>query len=221
MTERNKTILQLFIGTAGAFAGLLAVNGISRHIIMNLPISRRMILLIAVYWLIAAVPAVIMISAKDKPADYGFTKEKIASQTAAGIVIGLCMSFVLTLIPIFAGKGDWVDNGHNYTKLWQFIYDFVYYIAAVGLTEEFVFRGFICGKVKKLSGSTAAAIIVSSLLFGLFHFLSGNVIQIFATGFLGVIFCLCREKIKGCTLLSLIIAHGIYDALITVWAYVF
>lgn len=221
MTEHKKTILHLTLGTAGAFAGLLVVNALNRHIIMNLSLGWRMVLMIVVYWLIAAIPAVIMLISKDKPADYGFTKEKIGSQIVCGIIIGLCMSFVLTLIPIFAGKGEWVNNGHNYTKLWQFIYDFVYFIAAVGLTEEFVFRGFICYKIRKLGGATPLTVIVSSLLFGLFHFLSGNVIQIFTTGFIGVILCLCREKVKSCTLLSLIIAHGIYDALITVWAYIF
>lgn len=220
MTDRKKTILHLIIGTAGAYACLLAVNLLNQIIVASCSIGWRMVLMIAAYWLIAVIPLILMISAKNKPADYGFSKEKIGLQIVLGIIIGLCMSFVLTLIPIFAGKGDWVDNGHNYTKLWQFIYDFVYFITAVGFTEEFVFRGFIFSKAKKLGGSTTA-VIVSSVLFGLFHFLSGNVIQLFTTGFIGVILCLCREKIKGCTLLSVILAHGIYDALITVWAYVF
>ncbi|HOA32639.1 MAG TPA: CPBP family glutamic-type intramembrane protease, partial [Clostridia bacterium] len=57
----------------------------------------------------------------------------------------------------------------------------------------------------------------SSLLFGLFHIFNGNIVQVIMTSFLGVLFCLFREKIKGCTLLSLIIAHGSYNAMIVLW----
>lgn len=51
--------------------------------------------------------------------------------------------------------------------------------------------------------------------------IGGNIVQIISTGILGAIFCICRVKIKNCTLLSVIIAHGVYDALITVWLNVF
>ncbi len=35
---------------------------------------------------------------------------------------------------------------------------------------------------------------------------------------IGVFFCVCRLKIKNCSTLVLIIGHGVYDALITVFA---
>lgn len=221
MTKQKKTLIQLLIGIAGAFAGLLVVNAFYQHFLMNLSINLRMFLVVCTYWIIIIIPLGVMKFAKDKLADYGFIKEKLGYQLIVGIVIGLCMSIIFTLIPILLGKEEWVNNGHNYQYLWQFIYDFVYCIVAVGLVEEFVFRGFVYSKIKILSGSIAVTIAVSSILFGIFHFLNGNVIQMVATCFLGVIFCLCKEKIKNCTLLSLIIAHGVYDALITVWGAVF
>jgi membrane protease YdiL (CAAX protease family) len=131
------------------------------------------------------------------------------------------MSFVFTVIPHLAGKSDWVNNQHQYRYMWQFIYDFVYFIFAIALVEEFVFRGFFYKKLKTLFGTSVGAIVGSSILFGLFHFLSGNIVQIILTGFIGAIFCVCKVKIKNCTLLSVIIAHGMYDALITVWLNVF
>ncbi|MBD5143894.1 MAG: CPBP family intramembrane metalloprotease, partial [Ruminococcus sp.] len=73
-------------------------------------------------------------------------------------------------------------------------------------------------KIKGVFGSEAVAVIGSSILFGLFHILGGDIGQMLVTGFLGILFCLCRKKIKDCSTLSLIIMHGIYDALITVWA---
>ena len=125
------------------------------------------------------------------------------------------MSLVLTLVPHLTGGGAYVDSGKRYTYLWQFAYEFLYCIAAVGIVEEFIFRGFIYNKI---SGNDIAAVIGSSVLFGLFHILGGNIVQMIITAFIGAFFCLCRLKIKNCSLLSLIIAHGIYDALITVWA---
>ena len=138
-----------------------------------------------------------------------------------GLAIALCMSFVFTVIPHLLGKSDWVNNQHIYNYAWQYIYDFIQCIGAVALVEEFVFRGFFYKKLETLFGSAVGAIIGSSILFGLFHFLGGNIGQIILTGFIGAIFCICRVKIKNCTMLSLIIAHGVYDALITVWLNVF
>jgi uncharacterized membrane protein YjjP (DUF1212 family) len=46
-------------------------------------------------------------------------------------------------------------------------------------------------------------------------------IPVSVCAFIGALFCLFRLKIKNCSLLSLIIAHGIYDALIVVWTFVF
>ena len=217
MNERKNIILRLLLGTCGAIGGLFGVNAFNQYVLMGLPIGLRMVLMIITYWAIAIVPFGIMIYAKDKLSEYGFVKDKIVNQVIVGIIIGVCMSFVLTLIPIFVGIGDWVDNGQHYQYPWQFIYEFTYCIAAIGLVEEYVFRGFIYSKVKKLCDSVAVSTVVSSILFGLFHFLSGNIIQMIMTGIIGVFLCICKEKIRNCTLLSLIIAHGIYDALITVW----
>lgn len=223
MTDRKKTLLHLMIGIAGAMAGFFCVISITlnANLLMKLPLIQRKLSMILIYWIIAVVPIILMLAAKDKPSDYGFSKEKLLRQILIGVLIGLCMSFVLTLLPILAGKGDWVSNGRRYQYLWEFIYDFAYFICAVSLTEEFIFRGFIYRKIRIQSNSDTAAAMISSILFGLFHFMGGNVVQLIMTGLIGLFLCLCRMKIKNCTLLSLIIAHGIYDALITVWGCVF
>lgn len=216
--ERKKTLIQLIVGAFGSIAGLFCVVAVNQNLLMSLPISARMVLMIISYWVIALVPLIIMLVGKDYFSDHGFSKKKIGNQVMAGLIIGLCMSLVFTLVPIFLGKGDWVDNGHHYKYLWQFIFEFVYCIIAVGFVEEYVFRGFIFSKLKTLSGSVTVAIVVSSIFFGVFHLLAGNIVQMIVTGIMGAFFCICREKIENSTLLSLIIAHGVYDALITVWA---
>lgn len=220
MSEKKKESISLIIGYAGILLGLFGVNAFNRFVLMSLPLGMRMAATIVMFWLIALVPVIVMLVCKDKFADY-WSNDRVGHQILAGVLIAAAMSLVLTLVPHLVGFGAYVDNGKRYTYLWQFVYEFLYCIAAVGFVEELVFRGFIYNKFKKISGNDIAAVIGSSVLFGLFHILSGNIIQMIMTAFIGAFFCLCKLKIKNCSLLSLIIAHGIYDALITVWASVF
>ncbi|MCM1022547.1 MAG: CPBP family intramembrane metalloprotease [Prevotella sp.] len=217
MSEKKKEILFLVIGTAGAFLGLYGVILFNRYVLMSLPPGLRMAAMIVTYWLTALVSVIMMVVGKEKFSDY-FSTEKIFKQIITGVAIGAAMSLVLTLVPHIAGFGEYVDGGKRYAYLWQFVYEFFYCILAVGLSEELVFRGFIYNKIKNICGAEIAAVIGSSVLFGLFHIFGGNAVQMTVTAFIGAFFCVCRIKIKGCTLLSLVIAHGIYDALITVWA---
>ena len=219
--DRKKIMIHIVIAIIGVVASLLGVNVFNQYVLMSMPLVWRMVLAIVTYLAIAIVPFGVIIFHKDKWSDYGFSKEKIGYQVLIGVAIALCMSFVFTVIPHLAGKSDWVNNQHQYQYMWQFIYDFVYYIFAIALVEEFLFRGFFYTKMEILFGSSPGAIVGSSILFGLFHFLSGNIVQIILTGIIGSVFCVCRVKIKNCTLLSVIIAHGVYDALITVWLNIF
>ncbi len=216
--SKKKEWICLIVGYLGAMFGLYGVVSFNQFVLMVLPLELRMISMPVIYWLIALIPIIIMSITKGKLVDCGFIKFKIGLQVLIGVLIGIGMSLMLTLIPHLFGFGAYVDSGKRYQYLWQFIYEFFYCIAAIGFVEEFVFRGFIYDKIKKISQKEAVAIIGSSVLFGVFHLFGGNPIQMLMTACIGAFFCLCRLKIKNCSTLSLIIAHGIYDALITVWA---
>ncbi len=213
---RKKDWVNLIIGFIGSMLGLIVLNVFNRNILMLLPLSARMITMVITYWLIALVPIILMLANKEKLSDYGFTAEKLEKQIIVGVLIGTAMSLVLTVVPHLLGFGEYISR-NNYTKLWQFIYEFIYCIFAVSFAEEFVFRGFVYKKILDIGGKETAAVIVSSVLFGFFHIFGGSIVQVIMTAFIGAFFCLCRAKVKGCTIVSLIIAHGIYDALITVW----
>ena len=215
--NRKKEIISLAIAFLGAMLCLFGVVLFNKYILMSLPLVLRMILMIVIYWIIAVIPFIIILRDKKPLSDYGFFREHIFKQVIIGLILGLAMSLVFTLVPHLLGLGAYVDNGKRYQYLWQFIYEFVYCIIAVGFTEEFVFRGFLFTKCKSVFGTETAAMIGSSVLFGLFHVFSGNIGQMIITGLLGALFCLFRMKIKNCSTVSLIFAHGIYDALITVW----
>lgn len=216
--NKKKEWAGLIIGFLGAILGLYGVVSFNQFVLMALPLGVRMVSMPLLYWLIAIIPIIVMIVHKDKLTDYGFNKNKISFQIIIGILLGIAMSIILTLIPHLFGFGKYVDSGKRYLYLWQFIYEFFYCIFAIGFVEEFVFRGFIYDKIKRISQKDIISIVSSSVLFGIFHLFSGNIVQMTMTACLGGFLCFCRLKIKNCSLLSLIIAHGVYDALITVWA---
>lgn len=217
MSGKKKELVSLIIGYLGAFLGVYGVISFNQFVLMSLPLGLRMVCMIVTYWLIALVPVIIMIVSKDRIADYWNT-DKIGYQILTGVLIGIAMSLVLTLVPHLAGFGAYVDNGKRYIYLWHFVYEFFYCIVAIGFVEELVFRGFVYNRIQKISRNEIAAVIGSSVLFGVFHLFGGNIVQMIMTAFIGAFFCLCRLKIKNCSVLSLVIAHGIYDALIAVWA---
>lgn len=216
--SKKKECMHLIAGFFGAMLGLYGVVSFNQHVLMSLSLELRMISMIGVYWLIALIPVIIMCVNKEKFADYGFSKDKLKYQVVIGILLGIAMSGMLTLIPHLIGLGEFVDSGKRYKYLWQFAYEFLYCILAIGLVEEFVFRGFVFEKIKRIGGKNIIAVTVSSALFGAFHLFSGNLVQMFVTMLIGAFFCVCRLKIKNCSTLSLIIGHGVYDALITVFA---
>ncbi len=216
--SKKKECISLIAGFFGSMLGLYGVVAFSQFVLMSLPIGIRMVNMLLIYQLIALIPIIVMFVNKDKLADYGFSKNKIGLQIIVGVQIGIAMSLILTLIPHLFGFGKYVDNSKRYKYLWQFIYEFFYCIFAVGFAEEFVFRGFVYEKIKRISQKDMIAIIGSSVLFGAFHLFGGNFIQMLMTACIGAFFCFCRLKVKNCSTLSLIIGHGVYDALITVWA---
>jgi membrane protease YdiL (CAAX protease family) len=214
--KTKSPVVQLLIAICGTFIAVFGLVMFNQNLLRSFSLPLRMILMIVTQWLLFLVPAILMIVNKEKLSSLGFTKENVLLQTGIGILLAVAMSLVLTVIPILLGFKDMVGNS-SYTKPWQFVFEFIYSIMGVALAEELVFRGYVFRKLLEIKDSKWFAIVISSMLFGLFHIFNGNIIQVFVTAFLGLIYCVFREKIKGCTLLSLIIAHGIYDAMIVLW----
>jgi membrane protease YdiL (CAAX protease family) len=93
-------------------------------------------------------------------------------------------------------------------------------ILIVGTIEEFIFRGYIFKIISELSNKWVGAIL-SSVLFGAWHLINGNIIQAILTTLIGLIFVLSLIVNKKANLLSVMVAHGFYDALLAVIAFVF
>jgi membrane protease YdiL (CAAX protease family) len=175
-----------------------------------------MILMIVTQWSLFLVPGILMIAKKIPFSELGFRKENISRQILIGVILAILMSMVLTVLPIVLGYKSMVGDA-SYDQTWKFVYKFIYSLLGVALAEELAFRGYVFYKLLKIKNSKWFAIILSSLLFGLLHIFTGNIIQVLVTAVIGFVYCIFREKIKGCTLLSLIVAHGLYDAMIDLW----
>jgi len=215
-SKATLSVIHLAIAVCCSFITMFGLRMFNQHLLMSFPLALRMILMIVTQWLLFLGPGILMMVNKENLYEIGFTREKILEQIGIGIFLAFALSLALTVLPIVLGFKDMVGST-AYTQIWKFIYQFIYAVLGVALAEEFVFRGYIFNKLLNIKESRWFAIIISSLLFGLFHIFNGNVFQVFMTSFLGFLFCIFREKMKGCTLLSLIIAHGVYDAMIVLW----
>ncbi len=206
-------MLEIILSFILQFGLLYAVFIFNQHFLMDFPLVTRMVIMFLCQWVFLIVPALLMHKNKGKLCDVGFQKSRIAMQIVVGLTIAAIMSLVLTIIPILFGQKDMVSST-RYSQTWQFVFHFFYTVFGVGLVEEFYFRGYLYKKLLDFKPSKLFTILISSVAFGLFHMFSGNLIQVIITTLIGVFYCVCREKIKHCTLLSLIIAHGVYDSLI-------
>jgi membrane protease YdiL (CAAX protease family) len=143
--------------------------------------------------------------------ELGYTSKNISKQLLWAGAVFLMLVVFMSVEAVFMGLQNVI--GTQKQLLW---YALPQKIIFVGFAEETLFRGYILNAIRRLSGSSVAAIIVSSLLFGVWHIINGNLIQAVNTTLLGLIFAIPFAKGKNCSLLSVALAHGFYDALLDV-----
>lgn len=209
---------ELTIGMAGVFLTLVIFRLLSPLIASFVPSSVIPVVNIAAGYSLVLIPLVLMLRAKVDLYEYGITEQHLPRQIGIGILIGLGMGCVLSLLPMALGLKQLVYTGTGYQSTGEALGQLIYYIFVIGVVEEFIFRGFAYHHLKELCLSDLTPIVISSLLFGLYHL---NILQLLTTGLIGAFFCVCRERIPSCTLLSLAIAHGLHDWLIRVFASIF
>lgn len=100
------------------------------------------------------------------------------------MIFGIIYGVILSLLS--SGEGE-ISANIDYD-----IINIIFICLVAPIAEEIMFRGFIYNVLRKKG--TYIAIIVSSLLFGLFHF---NIVQLFSTIFLGILCCLINNKYKS------------------------
>ncbi len=151
----------------------------------------------------------------------GLYTNNLMKQILIGIVTFGGVS-LFTIIPLVMGvdkKELLAFKPENVAILIFFIF---YDICFVGFGEELIFRGYFLEQINKIFNSKIWAVLISSILFGLWHYPTNhNIQQVIAATVLGMIFSICKLKIKNCGLISLAIAHGLNDAFIILLGYFF
>jgi len=131
------------------------------------------------------------------------------------LLIGIGLFAILSILPIGAllfGAEQNVLNS-NLPNIFILICYTVIDILFVGFGEEIVFRGFFLERMKRVFNSSIWAVLISSILFGLWHYPANQSIpQVIMATLLGVFFSVCKLKIKKCNIISLAIAHGLNNA---------
>lgn len=147
----------------------------------------------------------------------GFNKAHIAKQFYIALPIFATTVFIFVVTPLFLGmsKSDVLRSKITNPSIIAFY--IIYYMIFVSMSEEIVFRGYLYEKLKETMNSGIWAVVISSVMFGLFHYPVGrNILQVLVTTVIGLIFGLSRLKIKDCSTLSVGIAHGLHDTFILI-----
>jgi len=215
-TKKNALVIAItFIWTLVTLVGISWVN----RNVENFSGVLRIIILILPWWPMLLATAFFMKRDGEGLKSLGFSKEKLGLQVILGVFVAAITLTIFIILPelIFGVRMGYARDITFVGVVAQFIYQ----LLAVALVEEIIFRGHIYKKLLDIKDNKWFAILISSALFGFFHILNFNPFQIVITAIIGIVWCLFREKIKHCTLLSLIIAHALHNALIHVVVGVF
>ncbi len=133
-------------------------------------------------------------------------------QYLIGTVIALVLSAVIAIIPALCGFS--LIGNHADFSWFVLTYDFLFYLLIIGPVEEFIFRVYLQDTFMSFFEKNKwFGIVIASFLFGLWHIINGNIIQVLFTFGIGLVFGFAKYKIKDCGYIGVAFGHGLYDFL--------
>ncbi len=166
------------------------------------------ILLSMIQWIIPLIVFILMKKEGMTINEIGFYKGKWINQILIGFGMAALLVCTIYVIPSYLLGKLIVQSSINMNV------ETLIYLISVSVAEEILFRGYIYEKINKINKSEWSAIFISSFIFGIFHVFGSDVFQIISAIIMGMFICICKLKIKNCTLLSLILAHAMYDFIV-------
>ena len=138
------------------------------------------------------------------------TKNRLWLQILIGVALAVVLCFLMGIVPILCGTS--IIGSHTDASAGFLIISAVQDILFVGVCEEIVFRGYVQNQFEIwLKKCKWLAPLFAAVLFGLWHIINGSLIQVLFTTLIGCVWGYSKFFIKDCSLLSVIIAHGLYD----------
>ena len=86
---------------------------------------------------------------------------------------------------------------------------FIFTCITAGVTEEFLFRGYLQTRIEKLFGNVWLGILISALIFGIMHVSWNNPLQVVGTFWIGLVLAFFYYKYRNIKILILL--HIFYD----------
>ena len=138
------------------------------------------------------------------------TNNRLWLQILIGVALAAALCLLFGIVPILCGTS--IIGSHTEPSVGFLVISAVQDIFFVGVCEEIAFRGYVQNQFEIwLKKCKWLAPLIAAVLFGLWHIINGSLIQVLFTTIIGCVFGYCKYFIKDCTLLSVIIAHGLYD----------
>ncbi len=136
-------------------------------------------------------------------------------QYLIGAIIALALSVIIAVIPALCGFS--LVGKHTNFSWFDLIYNFLFYMLIIGPVEEFVFRVYLQDTfVSFFEKHKWLGVVVAAFLFGLWHIINGNIVQVLFAFGIGLVFGFAKYKIKDCGYVSVAFGHGLYDFLNTI-----
>ncbi|MFP4187677.1 MAG: CPBP family intramembrane glutamic endopeptidase [Acholeplasmataceae bacterium] len=112
-------------------------------------------------WLVWLLLVLIMVYRKQEPRSVGFTRNNLGKSSLWGFLIGMVFLLVVSVISI--------RNGLRFIGSDFLLFGFIYYFFEIGLTEEWLFRGFIQTRLVGFYRHKMVGIVITGILFSLIH----------------------------------------------------
>jgi len=203
---------------AAMFAAVSFQVLFNMHVTWRLPFAAQLVLLVVTCWLVLIPTVLFMRRDKTTARDIGFAKDKVPQQVLVGAGLGIATSGAVIFVPHLIGfSGFFFDYSAEGMQPWHAAFGFARHMLGVAVAEEIAFRGYLFKKLLDVKNSRRFATAVSSAVFGLFHVFHFSLQQIIFATLLGIMWCVFRLKIRHCSLLALIFAHGIHNSLLPVF----
>lgn len=147
------------------------------------------------------------------PAALGLQSARIGAQLLWGIALACMLGVLFVGVPLLAGFAPSQFLGGAAPDAAAFIKNCLFYLLLVGTAEELAFRGVLCAQLRRATASPWWTAALSALAFGAYHYLSArSLLQVACTALIGFMLALPKEKRpQACTLLSVTVAHGLYN----------
>lgn len=201
--KRVKSIVQVTSALL-IMTGIIHTTMVIKNVAPNFPAE---ILQSGAYVLMVLGTLAFIALSKKSLRDVGLLRVHFVRQLIVGGVIG---GILLVVCGAFTGWRFFANGCSLYIVLSQLL---------VAFAEELFFRGYLLEMMKDVARTSERAVIVSALLFGLWHYpISHNIGLVIITFFLGAIYGTLRtlfEKTeKEIGIVSLSIAHWLFNVVL-------